>query len=358
MGVIPGKFEWHRFSEVNLADQFFNSLKEDYEEFPNWFQKKCNEGEEALVFTDEQGVGSFIYLKKEIEQIELIDRTLPTRQRIKIGTFRIAERYRKQRLGEGALGVSLWRWQEEKCEEIYLTIFEKHTELIGLFERFGFIFAGFNKRGERVYLKNRLHLNFRNPYLSFPFIRSDFERAGLIPIYESFHDRLLPYSELKGTKRIIEEETAGNGIAKVFIGTPYYAMRYSVGEPVVIYRVSEQTKGKTYRSAVTSFCTITKIDIIKDRGTERLGLAEFINIAGNKTIFTPEELTEVFSRSNVVMLEFVYNGFFGKGHNVIHKELKEQGLFDSHPYQIEYSKEQFCEILRMGDRDVHNIIID
>ena len=41
----------------------------------------------------------------------------------------LAERFRGLRLGEGALGVSLWKWQELKSEEIYVTIFEKHTEL-------------------------------------------------------------------------------------------------------------------------------------------------------------------------------------------------------------------------------------
>lgn len=327
-------------------------------EFQDWFQKKRDEGSEALVFSDEQGIGSFIYLKVENEPIELTDKTLPSKARIKIGTFRIADRYRRQRLGEGALGVSLWRWQEEKCEEIYLTIFDKHTELIGLFERFGFKCVGYNKRRERVYYRSRLQIDYSDPYLAFPFIRPDFEVAGLIPIYEKFHDRLLPYSEVKGNKRIIEEETAGNGITKVYIATPTYAMQYAAGEPVVIYRISEQQKGRTYRSAVTSFCTITKEDVIKDKGNERVSLADFIDLAGNKTVFSREELTNIFSRDSVVMLEFVYNGFFGKGHNVTHKELSDQGLFNAHPYQIEYSKEQLSRIIRMGDRDVQNIIID
>jgi len=105
---MGGKFEWHKFSEVDLSDVFFDSLKEDYSEFTFWFDKKSGSGEDALVFTDELGVGSFIYLKKEHEPIELEGMILPAKERIKIGTFRIADRYRKQRLGEGALGVSLW----------------------------------------------------------------------------------------------------------------------------------------------------------------------------------------------------------------------------------------------------------
>ncbi|OPZ88421.1 MAG: hypothetical protein BWY74_03147 [Firmicutes bacterium ADurb.Bin419] len=356
---MAGKFEWHKFSEVNLGDPFFDSLKADYVEFPVWFKKKSDAGEYTLVFQDEQGVGAFVYLKRENEEIELMDKTLPSIPRVKIGTLRLAERFRGMRLGEGALGVSLWKWQELKSEEIYVTVFEKHIELINLFERFGFKCVGMNARGECVYLKSRRNIDYSSPYKSFPFIKPNFTKAGLIPIYEGFHDRLFPYSELRGNKHEIEEETAGNGITKVYIGSPYSAMHYEVGEPVVIYRIYEGDKGKTYKSVVTSFCTITKIDIIKNSGRATMGVSDFIKNAGNKTVFTTDEIIKIYNaKNNVVMLEIVYNGFFGKGHNVNHKSLNEQGLFTTYPYSIEYSKDQFMKILEMGDIDVQNVIID
>jgi len=355
---MAGKFEWHQFAEVNLADPFFDSLKSDYVEFPEWFQKKRNAEEQTLVFHDEYGVGAFLYLKNENEMIELEDRTLPARPRVKIGTLRLAERFRGMRHGEGALGVSLWKWQESGSEEIYATVFEKHTELVNLFERFGFKCVGMNRRGECIYLKNRKSIDYSDPYKCFPFINPCFSKAGLIPIYEKFHDRLFPYSELKIKMREIEEETAGNGITKVYIGTPYTATHYEIGEPVFIYRIYEGETGKTYKSAVTSYCTITKIDVIKNNGRAKMSLSDFINNAGNKTVFSPEELRNKYNKNNVVMLELVYNGFFGKGHNVNHKNLKDQGLFEAPPYKLDYTKEQFIKILGMGDVNVQNVIID
>ncbi|MEG1848756.1 MAG: hypothetical protein RR238_09875 [Lachnospiraceae bacterium] len=83
------------------------------------------------------------------------------------------------------------------------------------------------------------------------------------PVLECFHDRLFPYSELKGNNTEIEEETAGNGITKVYIGTPYSMMHYAIGEPVVMYRIYNGEVGKQYKSVVTSYCTITKMEIIK-----------------------------------------------------------------------------------------------
>ncbi|OPX88216.1 MAG: hypothetical protein A4E53_02108 [Pelotomaculum sp. PtaB.Bin104] len=357
---MPGKFQWCKFQDCDLNDSFFDSLKEDYSEFPTWFSKKSKAEEEALVFKDEQGIGAFVYLKSETEAIELLDKVLPAIPRIKIGTLRLAERFRKQRLGEGAIGVSLWRWQEKKCDDIYVTVFEKHDTLINLFEYFGFKCVGMNRRGERVYLKSRNKIDYSDPYKAFPFINPNFNKAGLIPIDDHFHDRLFPYSELFRNKNLIEEITAGNGVTKVYIGSPFSALHYYIGEPVVIYRIFNGTGQKTYKSVATSFCVISKVDIIKSGGVTRMSLSDFIGSAGNKTVFTPEELTNIYTKkSNVVMLEMTYNGFFGKGHNIIHKKLKDLGLwFDTHPYNFVYSKQQFLSILEMGDKDVQNIIIN
>ena len=111
---MAGKFLWKEFSNIDLSDHFFDSLKADYVEFPIWFQKKADFGEKALVFEDEEGIGAFVYLKREeAESITLKDKAdLPAINRIKIGTFKLSERFRGQRLGEGAIGVALWYWQK------------------------------------------------------------------------------------------------------------------------------------------------------------------------------------------------------------------------------------------------------
>ena len=103
---MAGKFSLRKFSDINLADHFFDSLKADYPgtdsspSFITWFNKKAGEGRTALIFDDEEGLGAFISLKAEIEEIKLQGGNLPIKQRTKISTLRIAERYRGQRLGE------------------------------------------------------------------------------------------------------------------------------------------------------------------------------------------------------------------------------------------------------------------
>lgn len=358
---MAGKFQWKKFRDVNLDDTFFDSLKNDYPEFIDWFNRKSREGEETLVFNDEYGIGAFLYLKDEEEPLELVDCILPSCKRVKIGTLRLSERQRGIRLGEGALGVALWKWQEKQVDEIYVTVFDSHADLISLFDRFGFSCIGCNKRGERVYIKSKRNIDYSDAYKSFPFLNPNFRKAGVIPIMETFHDRLFPYSELMGNNRMIEEITAGNGITKIYIGTPWTTMHYEIGEPIGVYRKYEgpEGTGATYKSVITSYGTITQITTIKNNGRCIISLEDYIALAGNKTVFNEAELEKIYnSGKTIVMIEMVYNGFFGKGHNVNHKTLNSNGLFPAHPYNIDYSKEEFIKILEMGDTNVQNVIID
>lgn len=355
---MAGKYKRIKFSEINLNDPFFDSLKDDYIEFPEWFKKKCFQEEYAFVFKDEAGIGAFIYLKIEKEEIQLENNSLEPKNRLKIGTLCLAERCRGKRLGEGSLGLALWKWRDENLDEIYVTVFEKHILLIDLLKKFGFILAGTNNRGEQVYIKRRSELYYSDSYKAFPFINPNFTEAGIIPIYDTFHDKLFPYSELKNGNLDIEEETAGNGISKIYIATPYKKMHYTVGEPVFIYRIYQGETGKTYKSAITSYCTISNVEIIKENNSIHVSFDNFVKKAGNKTVFSFDELEKKYSKQNVIMLELVYNGYFGKGHNVNHKTLKESGLFEDYPYNITLSKNNFIKILRMGDVNVQNVIID
>ncbi|MDV0445731.1 hypothetical protein MmiAt1_13250 [Methanimicrococcus sp. At1] len=75
--------------------------------------------------------------------------------------------------------------------------------------------------------------------------------------------------------------------------------------------------------------------------------------------YTPMDLLKIFEQNKtVIMLEMVYNGYFGQGHNIIYKDLKDNGLFSDYPYSIVYTKEDFIKILEMGDVDVQNVIIN
>lgn len=357
-----GKFKWCKFADCNIGDSFFDSLRKDYQGFDAWFTKKSKEGKEAFVYRDEYGIGAFLCLKTDDnEPIELVGETLPALNRLKISTLKLAERVQGIRLGEGAIGIALWHWQQENSDEVYVTVFEKHQYLIDLLNRFGFQNVGLKKdTGECVLIKNKQEIDYSDPYKSFPFINPNFTTARLIPINHDWHDTLFPFSELMRTQQEVEEIAAANGITKVYIGTPFSTLQHKVGEPVLIYRISNHNP-KKYRSVVTSYCTIVNVLHIKNNRHYNIDLASFINIVGNKSVFTNKELISIYNKpnNNIVMFELIYNGFFGKGCNVNQNDLKNNGLwFDMHPYKFRYNKSQFINILEMGERNVQNIIIN
>jgi hypothetical protein len=96
--------EYLNFSEVNIGDTFSDSLKADYAEFMEWFHRKY--GQFAYVHKDSSGnIDCFLYYKIESGVVPDASPSLDARNRLKIGTFKIAphgtrlgERFLKKRL--------------------------------------------------------------------------------------------------------------------------------------------------------------------------------------------------------------------------------------------------------------------
>ncbi len=366
---MAGKFAFKKFTDINLDDPFFDELKSDYPGnsystgFAEWFRKKARANATALVFNDEDGLGAFVYLKSENEPIELTDQTLPASPRIKIGTLRLAPRFRGQRLGEGAIGLALWKWQSTKIDEIYVTVFEKHDVLINLFLRFGFSYIGDNLNGERVYIKNRKTIDFRDPYKSFPFINPAFKKAGYLIVDDRYHDTLFPYSELKNTLQENVALAVANGLTKIYVGAQFTMPHYKAGEPVLIYRRHTGDGVKRYKSCITSFCLVSEVIMVKTNNRAHLSFDELLARIGNKSVFDEQALKTKFDNErNMVVIEMLYYGYFGEGNNVNMDWLDKNGYWSNdgsvYPTSIQLSPDQFKRILLEGNVDVSNVIID
>lgn len=358
---MSGKFEHKPFAQINLGDPFFDSLKRDYPEFePSWFPRGIQQGRVALVFSDENGLGAFIALKTEDETIQLVDGVIPARHRLKVSTLRLAERFRGQRLGEGALGLILWEWQRSKLDEIYVTVFPQHDDLIMQLERFGFLVAGQTPRGELVYMRSRSNINFSDPYKAFPFISPNFRKGGYILVEDSYHDTLFPYSDLKNTMQEQLDRDAANGISKVYIGGQW-APHYQRGEPVFIYRKYNGANGKPrYKSCVTSFCVVNDVIFVKRNNTPILTFDEFCLAVGNKSVFTKENLwTKYQNDKNITIVRMLYCGYFGSGNNVNMDWLDTAGLWTpdgGYPANTQLSQQQCATIWIAGGIDVDNVL--
>ena len=357
---MPGGFGPRRFSELNLSDDFFDSLKVDYPEFEDWFLRKSACGAEALTAEGEGGgIGAFVYLKQEDEPIELSDRIIPARPRLKIGTLKVATEAQGERLGEGAIGLALWQWRDTGFDEVYVTVFEKHAPLVGMLGRFGFVRVGYKANGEAVYLKDKRALDCSDPHLCFPFVNPGFATANLLVVEDKYHDELFPYSELAHELQDEFRSSAANGITKVYVGASQVATR--PGNPILIYRKYTGDQGRPgYKSVVTSYCVVTNVVQFKSAGSEMKSFNEFRNFIKNKSVFTDQELQQWYRKSNLTVVEMVYLGYFGAGHNVNYMWLKDNGYWDgnAYPHQFEYTKAQFLEILTKGGVQLEDVVVD
>lgn len=366
---MSGKFQLKKFSEVDINDAFFDSLKEDYPAdesnigFEKWFAKKAAADSTALVFDDEHGLGAFVCLKDENEPIDLVEGTLSALPRKKISTLLLAERHRGQRLGEGAIGLALWNWQKSEQQDIYVTIWSKHSLLISQLERFGFSFVGHKLNGECVYLKSRLSIDYSDPYKSFPFINPAFQKAGYLIVDDMYHDTLFPYSELSRTLQEQVALHAANGICKIYVGAQYTKPHYQVGEPIFIYRRYTKNDGQRprYKSCITSFCLVTDVIMVKTSHRCNITFDELMNRIGNKSVFDERELrTKYQNDKDLVVIEMLYYGFFGAGNNVNNAWLSDNGFWtpSMYPANIQVTPTQFKTILEEGNVNVPNVIVN
>lgn len=341
-------FEKIKFNDVDIDDSFFDSLKSDYSGFGQWFRKKQENGTFAYLLKIEGNISAFLYLKDdEQEQIKLENKTLPSISRIKIGTLKIDDRIGGKRLGEGAIGLALWHWFRSRDSEIYVTAFSKQESLISLLKKFGFMVAGTKlDTGELVLTKNKEKLDFSDAYKSFPYIDSSFDYAGLLVVEAQYHDKLFPYSELRGTDFYHEviTDVAGNGVTKMYVSGAYSG-GYDVGEPILIYRKAPGPN-PGYRSAVTSIGTITSRINVKTDGDLNMSFSEVKNILGNKTVLSDENLREIMSKNNVAIYKLVYNYYLGTGNNVNWHTLSDNGMWQDYPTKIHYTNEQFKTFVR------------
>ncbi len=360
---MPGKFERKLFSEIDLNDSFFDSLKHDYPEFIDWFRKKAIDGRDALIFSDELGLGAFISLKPENEELPLKKLTVPMSPRLKISTLYLAERFRGQRLGEGAMGLILWEWQRSRLDEIYATVFPDHDDVIQQFERFGFALLGHNDRGECVYMRNRENVDYSDPYKSFPFISPSFKKGGYLIVEDAYHDTLFPYSELKNTLQEQLEIDAANGVSKAYIGNQWQT-HYNVGEPVFIYRKYNGPRGKRFKSCLTSFCVVTGVIAVTRRKRHLITFEQFCQAISNKSVFSKSELKNKYDNDpNLTVVQLLYYGYFGSGNNVNMDWLATNGLWSPegsniYPANIELTPRQCATILRAGEVDISNVILN
>lgn len=240
--VLSVKKEY--IGNINIDDNFFDSLKQDYPGFVKWFNRKADEM--AYICKIDENIAAFLYLKVEDEHEDYSSIYPPfsPKKRLKIGTFKVT--LNGYKLGERFIKIIIDNALNFGVDEIYVTIFDKRMEqirLINLLNDYGFTKHGTKNNTELVFTRDfQTAFDSSNPKHTFPYIDSS-KQVFLNPIYPEYHTNLFPDSILRteSPDDFIENEPYRNAISKAFISRSMQR-NLNKGDIIVFYRTGVFTQ--------------------------------------------------------------------------------------------------------------------
>lgn len=341
-----------KFKNIDLDDEFFDSLKKDYKGFKEWFLSK--ENDIAYVNYDDCGnIQGFLYLKIEKKCVGDVSPEIEGNKILKIGTFKINAHGSK--LGEQFIKVIMDYAIDKKVDLCYLTIFEKHKKLIKLVEKFGFYEYGIKiKDGgeELVYVKdmNKIYDDINKNY---PLININGCKKYLLSVYPEYHSIMFPDSILKTEdKNIIKDISYTNSIHKIYIcRMDVDILEY--GDLIVIYRTSDKGKNAEYSSVATSICVVEEVKNQNDFNS----FNDFFEYATQYSVFDKDDLYKWYKKGNCRTIKMTYNLALNK--RIVRHDLIEEIGLERETYWgfFPLSNRQFKDILDYGYVDNSNYII-
>ena len=305
--TMSNYLQLRKFNEINLSDTFFDTLKEDYLEFTDWFNRKKDN--EAYILED-NGMQGFLYIKSEVGPITDVKPVIQSSKCLKIGTLKINPH--GTRLGERFIKKALDHATHDNAEVIYVTIFPKHAYLIELLKKYGFEEHGIKKthNGEELVLIKHLTTHRDDIYLDYPRFHTNSAEKYLLAIYPDYHTKLFPDSILKNeTFDILEDTSHTNSIHKIYICRMKQVQAMNKGDIVIIYRTGDSQGPAEYRSVATSLCIVEEVKC-KDSFTN---FDSFYNYVKDYSIFTKNELISWYNKNKYLYtIKMTYNAAFKK----------------------------------------------
>lgn len=331
------------FSDVNLSDQFFSTLKSDYPKFENWFNSHLDR--DAYVLYDDYGkIQGFLHLKNESGVINDVRPEIKATKILKIATFKVEAHGTK--MGEQFIKIIMDNAIKEQADLCYVTIFPKHKNLIKLVNDFGF--EEYGEKGdifnpEKVYVKD-MKKTIGDLNKDYPLIRRNGTNKYLLSIYPQYHSVMFPDSILTTeNKNIITDISHTNSIHKVYVCTMGVDV-LNYGDIIVLYRTGENNRSAEYSSVATSICTVEEVKKQSDFKT----FNDFFNYANQYSVFDRSDLYYWYQRGGCKAIKMTYNVALSK--RIVRHDLIETIGMDRNAYWgfMPITDKQFDDIIYYG----------
>lgn len=304
--------------ELNLQDEIFKSLRNDYQGFDTWVVKCQKEHRDCFVIQNAKGSYKGVaILKRKISPDD-------SAKALKICTFRVLEAHSGNKYGELLLKSIFCYAYSNNYSSAYLTVYEKYDQLISFLKLFGFNELG-NKTelGEQIYEKlfmdgnnasslTPLEYNIKyGPYAISPNTSQFF----IVPIRPKYANILFP--ELNQNPSLFSPDTPpGNAIRKAYICCSK-TRKIENGSVLFFYRSID-------------IKSIICCGIVEDRfvSNEPNRIASFV---GARTVYTFDTICNLCQRQVLAML---FRQSFKMVSPVKYDTLIQNNILRSHPQSI------------------------
>jgi ribosomal protein S18 acetylase RimI-like enzyme len=324
---------------IDQADDIFDSLRQGYPDFDQWWRTKCVRGHRLCWAATIDNELAGLVVRKEETHAEAKTR-FPGPKILKICTFKVKPKYRGEKLGELLLKQVLWFAQRNGFDLVYLTTFSDQRVLISILLYYGFENTGTNARGEEIYEKPlcRDRVEPAPGQSLFDLARTNYPRfvghppaeAFCVPIRGEYHDILFPELAAKIQEDLFgsyssskEKRTPGNTIRKVYLCRASTS-RLRPGSILLFYR--SRSQGYVASQSVTSVGVVEAI-------TEVSSLNDLVRITAKRSVYSEEQLAEFGATEAhpVKVIDFLLIGHIEPPMKLA--ELNKEGVFAGHPPQ-------------------------
>lgn len=338
---------------IPLEDPIFDSLREGYPSFDNWWTEKCVRQQRDCWIIDDQEQGLAGLIVKKDEQPGNTDATLPANKILKICTFKVCPEKRGSKLGELLLKKVFWFAQDNEYDVVYVTTYTEQETLIDLLEYYGFVNTATKDDGELIYEKpfSRAKLvrqttvdDFETNRLNYPrFITEPDVRAFGIPIKETYHDTLYP-----DLKNVLQQDLfdnlgddntprrPGNTIRKVYL----CRAQSNLGPPgslLFFYKGKSQNEPSQAITAVGIFESLSKAS----------SDTELLRLTGGRSVYSEADLAGwgASIAKPVKVINFLLAAYIDPYQPLT--QLQKNGIFAGHPPQsiFEIRNEKLTKLL-------------
>lgn len=337
------------FSDVDLSDEFFDSLRANYRGFDQWFAKKAREGEKAYVSVEQSGnINAFLYLKEEDGEVLDVEPTLVNGKHLKVGTFKINAH--RAATGNRFMAIILRKFIIDGFDDVYVTMFPDTVKLRKLFQKFGFEEVGKKRSGSKTEIVLlRTQKATGDIYKDFP--KFDFSgHKFFLPVFPEFHTRMVPESKLYTERQFVREDVSpANSVMKTYLTSMNGVDELKHGDKLVLYRTRESGKKAEYNAVATSVCVVDEIRNIFSFPDKKA----FLEYTSRGSVFSLQELTDFWeSKKYRHVISFLFNVPLEKRitrHDLFGKGIIDESMREKRFNIVEMNGQQFEKLLRIGE---------